>query len=92
MNTKEIIILLRNIHYKCFFIGVIFLILAGLAYLPCKCVVANAYQHILGISSETYYYMWANFVGLIKTIIIFFFLVPALALHWTGATLENKDK
>jgi len=92
MNTKETIILLRNIHYKCFFIGLLFLILAGLAYLPCECIVANAYQHILGISPETYHNMWANFIGLIKTILIFFFLVPALALHWTGATLKNEDK
>lgn len=82
MEMKEILIVLRNIHYKCFFIGLIFLVLAAIIYLPCKCYVANIYQTWFGIDSEAYYNMWACFVGLIKTIIIFLFLVPGLAIHW----------
>lgn len=81
METKEILIILRNIFYRCFFIGVLFLILAAILYMPCKCLVSNLYQTGLGISTETYYDMWVSFVGVIKTILIFLFLVPALAIH-----------
>ncbi len=83
METKENLIVLRNIFYKCFFIGLIFLIIATLIYMPCKCILANFYQINLGISTEVYYNLWVGFVGLIKTILIFLFLVPALAIHWT---------
>lgn len=83
MDTKENLIILRNIFYKCFFIGIIFLILAALIYLPCECYVANTYKTFLGISVNTYHIMWVFFVGIIKTILIFLFLVPALAIHWT---------
>jgi len=90
METKETLIIFRNIFYKCFFIGLFFLIVATLLYMPCKCLVANLYQSGLGISSETYYDMWVSFVGLIKTILIFLFLVPALAIHWVGHDYNKK--
>jgi hypothetical protein len=82
MEHKKILTILRNIHYKCFIIGVIFLIVATLIYMPCKCALAELYQNQFGIDTETYYNMWVSFVGAIKTIIIFFFLVPGLAIHW----------
>jgi len=82
METKESLIIVRNIFYKCFIVGFIFLVMAALIYLPCKCYVANIYQTSFGIDAEAYYNMWACFVGLIKTIIIFLFLVPAIAIHW----------
>lgn len=92
MEIKEILIVMRNIHYKCFFIGMLFLILAALLYLPCKCYVANVYQTTFGISESAYYNMWAAFVGLIKTILIFLFLVPALATHWVAKEYGKKHK
>ena len=88
MDTKEKLIILRNIFYKCFFIGLMFLAFAALIYLPCKCYVANVYQGMFGIDINAYQNMWAAFVGLIKTILIFLFLVPALAIHWTAARLK----
>ena len=84
MDEKKKIITARNILIKCFVIGVFFMIIAGLSYLPCKCVVASVYKVVFGISTPIYNYLWAGFVGLIKTILIFGFLVPALALHWTS--------
>jgi hypothetical protein len=90
MNTKEKLILLRNIFYKCFFVGLFFLIAAILLYMPCKCFLANFYQIKLGIPTNVYYNMWAGFIGLIKTILIFLFLVPAIAIHW--ATKEHSKK
>lgn len=90
METKEILTVVRNILYKCFFIGLLFLIAAALLYMPCKCYVANLYRIGFGINQEVYYSMWASFVGLIKTIIIFLFLVPALAVHWTELKYQGE--
>ena len=87
---KEQLIIIRNIFYKCFFIGVFFLILAFLLYMPCKCIVPNIYQIEFGISAETYSNLWVGFLGLIKTILVFLFLTPAIALHW--ATFEYSKK
>jgi len=81
METKEKLIIVRNILYKCFFIGLLFLLAAAALYLPCKCYVSNLYQTTFGISPTAYYNMWAAFVGLIKTVLVFLFLVPALAVH-----------
>lgn len=81
METKEKLIIVRNIFYKCFFIGLLFLIAAALIYLPCKCYVANLYLEGFGIPTETYYNLWVGFIGLIKVILVFLFLVPALAIH-----------
>ena len=90
MDRHEDLMILRNIFYKCFFIGLLFLIAAALLYMPCKCVVANVYQAGLGINSVAYDNMWVAFVGLIKTVLVFFFLVPALAIHSTARAYENK--
>lgn len=94
MDINELCItwltILRNIFYKCFFVGVLFLILAALLYMPCKCLVSNLYQTGLGIGTQTYYDMWVSFVGLIKTILIFLFLVPAIAIHWAAHEYKKK--
>lgn len=90
MDIKENLTVARNVFYKCFFIGLLFLIAAAFLYLPCKCYVARLYQAGLGISASTYYNLWAGFVGLIKTILIFLFLTPALAIHWVEYDYKKK--
>ena len=79
---NENIIVIRNIFYKCFIIGLLMLIIASIIYMPNKTLLADFYESVFGISDKAYYIMWVSFVGLIKTILVFFFLVPALALHW----------
>lgn len=81
-TMNENLIVIRNIFYKCFIIGFLMLIIAGLIYMPNKTILASFYGSVFGIDNKTYYLMWVCFVGLIKTILIFLFLVPALALHW----------
>lgn len=90
MEIKENLTIARNIFYKCFFVGLFFLVIAALLYMPCKCVVADIYQKGFGISAQTYYNLWVGFVGLIKTILIFLFLVPALAIHWVLHEYRKK--
>ena len=92
MEKIENLIIVRNIFYKCFLFGILFLIMAALLYLPCKCAVANLYRTGIGISAETYYDMWVSFIGLIKTILIFLFLVPALAIHSVAHDYKMKHK
>lgn len=85
---NENLITVRNTFYKCFVIGLLMLIIAGLIYLPNKSLLAAFYKSVFGICCEDYYLLWVCFIGLIKTILVFFFLVPALALHW--ATYKFK--
>jgi hypothetical protein len=88
MKDKDGIIILRNVFYKGFFIGLFFLVIATIIYMPCKCFLAAIYQEGFGIRADIYYNLWVGFIGLIKTILIFFFLVPALALHWESARIK----
>ena len=81
MEKMEILKTTRNILLRAFGIGLIFLILAGLLYWPCECFLAKIYAKLFGTTSEMYNAMWVSFIGSIKTIIIFIFLVPALAIH-----------
>ncbi len=92
MEIKENLIVLRNIFYKCFVVGLFFLILAAVIYYPCKCYVASIYQSAFGVDVITYQNLWVIFVGLIKTILIFLFLVPALAIHWVGTEYGKNQK
>ena len=92
MEPKELFKLIRNLHYKCFLIGIVFFILAAFIYMPCKCYVANLYQTVFGISMSAYYNMWAGFLGIIKVILIFIFLVPGLAIHWAEIVYNRKNE
>jgi hypothetical protein len=83
METREQLIIIRNIFFRCFLIGLFFLFAAALIYMPCKCFIAGVYQNVFGIATVTYYNLWVGFLGLIKTILIFLFLTPALAIHLT---------
>lgn len=91
MEMKKNLIILRNIYYQCFFIGLFFLVVATLLYMPCKCYLANLYQQGFGISENVYYNLWVGFVGLIKTILVFLFLVPALAIHLVTNRLKKYE-
>lgn len=92
METKELFKLIRNLHYKCFLIGAVFFVMAAAIYMPCKCYVATVYQTVFGISQVAYYNMWAGFLGAIKVILIFFFLVPGLAIHWAEIVYNRKNQ
>lgn len=89
MEIKDNFIALKSIFYRCFFVGLFFLVLATVLYMPCKCFVATFYQAVFGLSIDFYYKLWVVFVGIIKTILVFFFLVPALAIH---SMLKKYDK
>jgi len=92
MDKHENLIILRNILYKCFVIGFVLFIVAILVYLPCKCYVATVYQTSFRITPETYYNLWVGFGGLIKVILVFLFLTPALAVHWVAHEYGKKHK
>ena len=78
MIEKENLDLIRNIFITCFLTGLIFLIIATMLYMPCKCYVANLYQSVFGISKDIYYLLWVGFIGVIKTILIFFFFMLSI--------------
>lgn len=79
--NRETLIDLRNIFLGCFFIGFIFLVAAIALYMPCECAIANFYLQEIGIKLDTYFNFWVGFIGLVKMLLVFIFLVPALSLH-----------
>lgn len=78
---KEKLFIIRNIFFTSFIVGLFFLVIAALIYLPCQCAISGYYSKTFNISIESYNNMWVSFVGLIKTILIFLFLVPSIAIH-----------
>lgn len=91
MEIKEKLYLLRNILFKSFVVGLLFLFAAILIYMPCKCLIAEIYQTKFMIPVGIYYAMWVSFIGLIKTILIFLFLVPSIAVHLCIKQLEKQS-
>lgn len=84
----ENIILLRNIFYKFFFIGLIFYIFTAIILLFNNEWVINFIIHFYNLTRPEIYVLVASFIGWTKMIIVYLFLVPALGFHWTGYSLK----
>lgn len=85
----ENIILLRNIFYKFFLIGFIFYILTAMFLLINNEWIINLIISIYHLTRSEINLLIVCFIGWSKMTIIFFFLIPALGLHWTGHSLKK---
>lgn len=88
----ETMILIRNIFYKLFLIGFIFYIFTAMLLLFNNEWVINYIVNTFHITGHEVNLLIAYFIGWTKMIIILFFLIPALALHWTGHSLKRANK
>jgi len=86
----ENIVLIRNILYKCFFIGFAFLLLSSLFFLFGQDYAFSIWSKFYGISPEILKIIMISFLGLFKLLLFVFFLIPALALHCKGRCLKKK--
>lgn len=88
----ENIILIRNIFYKFFLIGFLLYIFTAMIFLINNEWVINLIINIYHLTRPEIYLLIAYAIGWSKMITIFFFLIPALGLHWTGHSLKKaKD-
>lgn len=85
----ETVILIRNIFYKFFFIGLILYIFTAVIFLFHNEWVINLITNIYHITRPEIYLLITYAIGWSKMITIFLFLIPALGLHWTGHNLKK---
>jgi hypothetical protein len=81
---REKILLLRNILLRAFLIGVIFAVLFFVLTLAFWSTWTSLVEHWFKIDEKELGRIAVLFFTQIRIVLIFFFLVPALALHWTA--------
>jgi hypothetical protein len=88
----ENIRLIRNIFYRCFAIGLLTFILIILLYHFEKTWVISLVASFTETSKQEVNLLLVYFIGWTRMFILYVFLIPALALHWTGHELKQKIK
>jgi hypothetical protein len=81
---REKIIFLRNVFLRAFVVGILFALFYWIATL----VLWHAYTPWLTerfkLNEKELGALTLNFFANLRIVIVFFFLVPALALHWSA--------
>jgi hypothetical protein len=81
---REKIIFLRNVFLRAFVVGVLF----ALFYWVVTLALWNTYSPWLmqrfKLDEKELGALTLNFFATLRVVIVFFFLVPALALHWSA--------
>lgn len=85
---KEKLIVVRNFLYRLFVIGFILNILSQLPIIFVKIQTLNEASAILGVHPYYLMELLITSITVLRIILVYFILCPALALHWTIA----KDK
>jgi hypothetical protein len=81
---REKIIFLRNLFLRAFVVGVLFAFFYWLATLMLWHSYAPWLMERFNIDEKGLGALTLNFFANVRIVIVFFFLVPALALHWTA--------
>ncbi|MGD9581540.1 MAG: hypothetical protein AB7V50_09215 [Vampirovibrionia bacterium] len=87
----EKLILIEEILFKSFLIGVVFLLFSAVIYFGFSNQLIGLWSSMYNIDSKTASIIMISFMGLSKIILLFFFLVPALAVHWMRRTLKKAE-
>lgn len=92
---KEKLIVVRNFLYRLFIIGFVLNILAQVPFAFVKIQTLNVAAIFLGIPTSYFTELLITSVTVLRIILVYFILCPALALHWTIAkdkTLNSKSE
>jgi cell division protein FtsX len=81
---KEKIILLRNFFWRGFLIALVIAILMFVATMLLWNMAAAWVNHLFGLDEKEMGRLVLAFFLDVRLILLFFFLTPALALHWTA--------
>jgi hypothetical protein len=84
---REKIIFLRNLFLRAFVVGVLFALFYWLATLALCHAYAPWLMEHFKLDEKDLGALTLNFFANVRIVIVFFFLVPALALHWTAKKL-----
>jgi hypothetical protein len=80
----EKIILLRNFFFRCFVIGVLIAILFLILTFALWSTWEGLVIHLFALDEKDVGRIVVEFFTQIRIVLIFFFLVPTLALHWSA--------
>ena len=80
----EKIIFLRNVFLRSFVVGVVFALFYWLVTLALWQAYAPWVMERFKLNEKELGALTLNFFANVRIVIVFFFLVPALALHWTS--------
>jgi len=78
----EKIIFLRNLFLRMFVVGIVIALLLLGATLAFWKVAAGWAMHLFGVDEKTLGRIVLTFFTNVRIVVLFFFLVPAIALHW----------
>lgn len=86
---KAKLILTRNFLYRFFLIGFIFSVATQLMYIFMSGPAIVEAAKILGLPPFFLTKLIITMIAFIRTFLVYFILLPALALHWTIARDKN---
>jgi hypothetical protein len=81
---RENIIFFRNIFLRAFAIGILFAVFYWIATLALWHTYAPWLMEQFKLDEKELAALTLNFFANVRIVIVFFFLVPALALHWSA--------
>ncbi len=81
---REKVIFFRNLLFRAFVIGVVFALLLLGATIALWDVAASMTHHFFKVEENDLGRIVLNFFVNVRLILVFLFLAPALALHWTA--------
>jgi hypothetical protein len=81
---REKIIFLRNLFLRAFVVGVLFAFFYWIATLGLWRAYAPWIVERFNLDDKELGALTLNFFATVRIVIVFFFLVPALALHWSA--------
>lgn len=81
---REKIIFLRNLFLRMFVIGVVLALLLFGATLVFWNLAVGWVMHLFSVDEKTLGRIILTFFVNVRIVVLFLFLVPAIALHWTA--------
>lgn len=81
---REKIIFFRNLFLRAFVIGVAIALLMFGAMMTFWSTAAGWMMHLFQVDEKEFARIVLSFFTNVRLVVIFLFLVPALALHWTA--------
>ena len=81
---REKIIFFRNLFLRMFVVGIVVVLLLFGATLAFWNIAAGWMMHLFSVDEKTLGRIVLTFFTNLRIVVLFFFLVPAIALHWTA--------
>ena len=79
---REKIIFLRNLFLRMFVVGIVIALRLLGATLAFWNIAAGWVMHLFSVDEKTLGIIVLTFFTNVRIVVLFFFLVPAIALHW----------